>query len=56
LLFFHLLNIYILDREKKILRLNMQAFDAEWHLKYAYPSERKLFAGTLERGADVFCH
>jgi len=22
--------------EKKILRLNMQAFDTEWHLKYAY--------------------
>lgn len=25
-----------MSKEKKILRLNMQAFDAEWHLKYAY--------------------
>ena len=25
-----------MSREKKILRLNMQAFDAVWHLKYAY--------------------
>ena len=25
-----------MSKEKKILRLNMQAFDAKWHLKYAY--------------------
>ncbi len=25
-----------MSNEKKILRLNMQAFDEEWHLKYAY--------------------
>ncbi len=33
-----------MSKEKKILRLNMQAFDAEWHLKYAYLHLKEKFS------------